>query len=414
MKQGPTVIIGGGITGLCTAYYLVKRDQPVVVISRDPFGDGASSGNAGILAAGHLPLPRPGLAVKALRWMLDRQSPLYIPPRLDPALIRWFWNFHRACNQRQISHCMDILAPLGRRALECWQDILAAGDFACDFRSRGWLEVYRTRAGCREATAEGDQVQDLGFEVVNLSGPELRAREPAFGPEVAGAVHYCDSASLDPLAFMTGLPAWLEERGVVFRSGEEVSELMVSRDRCVGVRLATGDEVRGADTVLAAGIWSAGLAKAAGLNLPMQAGKGYHLDLEPPSPPLETPAVLMERAIAVTPMADRLRLAGTVEFSGVNRNLVASRVRMLSAGASEYLSGISGARGLTEGCDLRPCTADGLPVLGWAPHLQGLLISTGGAKMGMTLGPALGQLAAELLLEGRTSLDVTSLQADRF
>ena len=150
------------------------------------------------------------------------------------------------------------------------------------------------------------------------------------------------------------------------------------------------------------------------MNLPMQGGKGYHLDLEPPSPPLETPAVLMEKAIAVTPMGGRLRLAGTVEFSGVNRNLVASRVQMLSAGASEYLSGISSSRGLGQGCDLRPCTADGLPVLGWAPRLKGLLISTGGAKMGMTLGPALGQLAAEFLVEGRTSLDITSLRVDRF
>lgn len=414
MKQDSTIIIGGGITGLCTAYYLVKKGRPVIVISKDPLGDGASGGNAGILAAGHFPLPRPGLSAKALRWMLDKESPLYVPPRLDLPLIHWFWDFHRSCNQRQTKHCMDTLAPLGQRALECWRDILAESDFACDFRSQGWLDVYQTEAGRRESTAEGALVRDLGFEVVDLSGQELRDREPAFGLEVAGAVHYCDSASLDPVAFMKGLPGWLEEKGVVIHSGEEVTELLVSGARCVGVRLKTGAEVLGNNTVLAAGIWSTGLARTIGLNVPMQGGKGYHLDLEPPSPHLETPAVLREKAIAVTPMAGRLRLAGTVEFSGVNRNLVASRVKMLSAGASEYLTGISASRDLGQGCDLRPCTADGLPVLGWAPGLEGLLISTGGAKMGLTLGPAMGQIAAELLVGDRVPLDITSLRVDRF
>jgi D-amino-acid dehydrogenase len=122
----------------------------------------------------------------------------------------------------------------------------------------------------------------------------------------------------------------------------------------------------------------------------------------------------MENFIAVTPMEGRLRLAGTVEFSGVNRDLIEPRVKMLSTGAADYLPGVPAADVLGKGCDLRPCTADGLPVLGWAPKIKNLLISTGGAKMGMTLGPALGQLGAELLLDGRSSLDLTSLRADRF
>jgi len=414
MKQGPTVIIGGGITGLCTAYYLIKRGERVTLISRDPVSDGASAGNAGILAAGHLPLPHPGLSAKALRWILDREAPLYIPPRLDLGLLRWLWNFHRACNHRQVAHCMDILTPLGLKTMECWREILTENDVRCDFRPGGWLNVFRSEAGRREATGEADLVRDLGYEVVPFSGQELREKEPAFGPAVSGAFHYRDSASLDPRAFMESLAGRLEGLGVEFVWGDEVTELIVEKGKCSGVRLASGAEVLGGSTVLAAGIWSTKLAEAAGLKLPMQGGKGYHLDLPTPSPALGTAAVLMEDFIAVTPMAGRLRLAGTVEFSGVNRDLVASRVRMLSTGAAEYLPEISAVDALGKGCDLRPCTADGLPVLGWAPQIDGLLISTGGAKMGMTLGPALGQLAAEMLLDGQPSLDVTSLRADRF
>jgi D-amino-acid dehydrogenase len=414
MNPGPTVIIGGGITGLCTAYYLIKRGAPVILISQDPIGDGASGGNAGILAAGHLPLPRPGLAAKALRWMLDRESPLYIPPRLDLGLLHWLWDFNRACSHRQVTHCMDILTPLGRLTMECWRDLLVEVDIKCDFRPRGWLNVFRSEIGRREAAHEAVLVQDLGFEVARYSGQELREKEPAFGPAVTGAVHYRDSASLDPLAFMRGLVGRLAELGVAIRSGEEVTELIVEKERCLGVRLASGAEVRGSHTVLAAGIWSTKLAQAAGLKLPMQGGKGYHLDLESPTPELGTAAVLLENSIAVTPMNGRLRLAGTVEFSGVNRNLVASRVKMLSTGAADYLSGVPAANVLARGCDLRPCTADGLPVLGWAPQIQNLFVSTGGAKMGMTLGPALGQAAAEILLDGKPSLDLSTLRADRF
>lgn len=414
MKQGPIIIIGGGITGLCTAYYLIKRGEPVILISRDPVGAGASTGNAGILAAGHLPLPHPGLSAKALRWILDRNAPLHIPPRFDPDLFRWFWHFHRACNRNQVAHCMEILTPLGHRTMECWREILTATEIRCDFRPGGWLNVFRSEAGRREAIHEAALVRDLGFEVAEYTGHQLREKEPAFGPAVTGAVHYRDSASLDPRAFMESLADRVGGLGVEIQGGEEVTELMVEKGKCSGVRLASGTEVLGDRTVLAAGIWSTNLAEAVGVKLPMQGGKGYHLDLPSPSPALGTAAVLMEGFIAVTPMDGRLRLAGTVEFSGVNRDLVESRVRMLPSGAANYLPGVHSADVLGKGCDLRPCTADGLPVLGWAPQVRGLLISTGGAKMGMTLGPALGQLAAEILMDGQPSIDVTSLRADRF
>jgi D-amino-acid dehydrogenase len=414
MKQEPTIVIGGGITGLCTAHYLSRRGEPVTLITRDPPGEGASGGNAGILAFGHLPLPRPGLAVKALRWMLDRRSPLYVPPRFDPALYRWFWNFHRSCTDRQVAHCMDILAPLGRLAMECWGELLADADHRCDHRPGGWLDVFLSEAGRTEAVLEGELVRDLGFDVAQCSGAGLREAEPAFGPNVLGAIHYRESASLDPREFLRGLAEQLAGQGVEIRTGEEVAELIVAKDRCLGVRLIAGDQVRGGRTVLAAGVWSTRLAETARLKIPLQAGKGYHVDLEEPAPPLNTSAVLRETYIAVTPMNGRLRLAGTVEFSGVNQDLNASRLEMLSSGASQYLSGISAARVVARGCALRPCTADGLPVLGWAPQVKDLFVATGGAKMGLTLGPALGSLAADILLDGRTCLDISSLRADRF
>lgn len=409
-----TVIIGGGVTGLCAAWYLARRGREVIVLDRDPVGEGASGGNAGILAAGHLPLALPGLAMKALGWMFTKDSPLYIPPRFDLPMFRWFWNFNRACNQATLQRSMETLAPLGVLAMEEWSTLIDEVGADCDFRTNGWMNVYRTDRGRRESEEEGKVMVKMGFGVESYDGPTIREREPIMNGEVRGAVSFTDSASLDPVAFMKGLATRLAAMGVVIRTGVEVEELIMEGGRCLGARSKQGENFRGAQTLLAAGIWSSGLAEAADLKLPMQGGKGYHQDLEGLGSQLSAPCVLIERFIAVTPMGDCLRLAGTVEFSGLNRDVVLERVDMLTRGASWYLAGVKKAEKLGQGCDLRPCTADGLPVLGWAPGVEGLMISTGGAKMGVTLAPALGKTAAELMLEGRSSLDVSNLRADRF
>ena len=409
-----TVIIGGGITGLCTAWYLARRGREVVVLDRDPVGEGASGGNAGILAAGHMPLALPGLAVKALKWMFTKDSPLYIPPRLDLPMFRWFWNFNRACNQATLERSMETLAPLGFLAMEEWAVMIDEVGADCDFRTHGWMNVYRTEEGRRESEEEGEVMVKMGFGVESYDGPTTRDREPIMNDAVQGAVRFTDSASLDPVAFMKGLAAKLKAMGVEIRTGVEVDALIVQSGRCLGARSKQGEDFRGNQTLLAAGIWSTGLAAAAGLKLPMQGGKGYRQDLAGLGAQLSLPCVLIERFIAVTPMGDRLRLAGTVEFSGLNHDLVQERVDMLTRGASWYLEGVKEAEKLGQGCDLRPCTADGLPVLGWAPGLEGLMISTGGAKMGVTLAPALGKTAAELMFDGRAGLDVAALRADRF
>ena len=414
MATERVIIIGGGVVGLCTAHYLIERGRSVTVLDRGTPGDAASIGNAGILAAGHLPLPQPGLAAKAVRWMLDRDSPLYIPPRLDLELYRWFWDFHRACNQQQIEDSMAVLAPMGRLTMECWRKLLADGDIVCDYRPQGWMNVYLSEAGRRDAEQEAELMQRLGFAVVQYDGPLLREREPAYQDTVAGAVHFTDSASVDPVAFMAGLTASLRQRGADIRDDAEVAGFIIEGRRCLGVLLTGGEDIRADRTVLAAGIWSTRLARSAGLKLPMQGGKGYHLDLAAPSPSLSTAAVMAEKFIAVTPMGDRLRLAGTVEFSGLNRRLVTSRVKMLATGSADYLRGVGEVEPREQGCNLRPCTADGLPVLGWAPGLENLLISTGGAKMGLTLGPVCGLLAAEMMSGQKPTIDIDLLRADRF
>jgi D-amino-acid dehydrogenase len=409
-----TVVVGGGIMGLCTAWYLARRGRRVTICEQGRIAESASAGNAGIVALGHLPLPRPGLARKALRWMLDSRSPLYIRPRGDLHWLRWLWDFQRACNAAQVERSMSMLSAMGHATIDGWEEILAAESLDCTWERGGWLDVYRSEAGRREAEHEGEITERFGFAVQQQDGDTLRRDEPAFADEVGGAVRYPESAFLDPGLFLAGLAARLKARGVEIREESPVQRLILRRGRCLGVELAGDEKLEAAEVVLAAGVWTRALAWQVGLRIPLEAGKGYHLDLEPSGPRLRTACVLNESFVAATPMGEILRLAGTVEFSGINRCLVRRRLEMLRQGAAAYLRSVGDAPGHSEWCGLRPCTPDGLPVIGWAPQLGGLFVATGHAKMGLTHGPITGRLASECILDGRPSLDITPLRTDRF
>jgi D-amino-acid dehydrogenase len=413
VSQRHTIVVGGGIVGICSAYYLAKRGERVTLLEQGSIGDTASTGNAGIVALGHLPLPRVGLAKKAVRWMLDPSSPLYIPPRLDFQLFAWLWRFHRACNPAQVATCMRVLAEMGRETIACWQQIIDAHGIDCAWKPDGWLDVYRTPEGRHHAEQDAQVIGEYGFEIEHLTGAQLRAADPSFSDDVLGAVRFTESAFLNPGAFMTNLARSLPDLGVDVREDVNVAQLHKNNGRIAGVRLADNALLEADRVVLAAGSWSTPLAASIGVKLPMQAGKGYHLDLVMPDPPPQTACVLTETFVAVTPMDDTLRLAGTLEFSGINHRLVRKRLEMLPTGARQYFHGIDEAKVKSQWCGLRPCTADGLPVIGWAPNVQDLFIATGHAKMGLTHGPITGKLVSQCLLGDEPSVDITPMRVDR-
>jgi D-amino-acid dehydrogenase len=181
------------------------------------------------------------------------------------------------------------------------------------------------------------------------------------------------------------------------------------------VRLENGDVVEATNVVLAAGVWTTALAADAGVSVPMEAGKGYHLDLPAPDPCPRTPSVLAETFVAVNPFGDRLRLAGTLEFTGINADMLERRLEMLPEAAAGYLRSVTAgdrANGVAW-CGLRPCTADGLPAVGWT-DVDGLFVATGHAMMGFALGPLTGRLVAESILDGRPSLPLDPVSPRRF
>ncbi len=414
MTEDHIVIVGGGVMGLCSAYYLNQRGVRVTLLEQGTIADTASTGNAGIIALGHLPLPRPGLVKQALKWMFDQSAPLYIRPRLDIGLWRWILLFRRACKKEHVDHCMEMLSLLGREAIKCWQQIVEDENLECAYQQCGWHDVYRSNAGREHALRDAETIAGYGFDVQQRSGDELRSADPAFSEDVLGGVCYSESAIVDPVRFMVQLADRLEQLGVTIHQNTPVEELLMENKQCKGVRVSGGEQIKATSVVLAAGSWSSLLTKSIGMGLPMQPGKGYYLDLGCTETSIATACVLNEAFIAVTPMGDHVRLAGTVELSGLNQRIIQQRLDMLLSGAKQYFQGLDTVKVKSQGCALRPCTSDGLPVIGPVPHISGLYLATGHAKMGLTHGPITGRLVSEGILDNKTSLDITSLSADRF
>ncbi|TVQ56534.1 MAG: FAD-dependent oxidoreductase [Phycisphaerales bacterium] len=408
------IVVGGGVVGVSSAYELAARGARVTLIDRDGFDQGASTGNAGIIALGHPPLQRPGLVKQTLRMFLNPSNPLYIPPRLDADLLRWFWNFRRACSQAQFEHAMRVLTEMGWLAGECFDALVDGEQLDCEYHRTGWMEIFRTPDRMEQGREEAELVRSYGYNVSEYDGNELREREPAIRDDVIGAFHYTDSRFANPRKFVVELARAAEKRGVQLRTGVTVQRVIVDDGIARGVSLTNGESIDADVVVLACGIWTRDMAQQMQVNVPMQPGKGYHVNLTEPRRCPTTVCVCSETFVAVTPIEGGLRLAGTLEFSGINHRMVQRRIDMLRIAARDYLHDLDSCTIRSTWCGLRPCTADGLPVIGWAPGVRGAFIATGHAMMGFALGPPTGRLVAEAITGEKTSMDLAPFSPDRY
>ena len=287
----------------------------------------------------------------------------------------------------------------------------------CGYRPEGYYEVFRTAKALAAATEEATLIRQHGFDADLLSGDAMREREPALNDRIAGAVFLRDGASVNPHRFVTSLAERAGRYGAVVRTGVTVSAVVTKGREITGVEAATGERFPADAVVLATGAYSVELARQLGCRYPLQAAKGYHCDRkvsEGETPPLRATCMLGERSVFCTPMDGSVRFAGTLEFSGVNHTMRRSRLEQLTRSAQQYLTGVGDAAALSEWCGLRPCIADGLPVVGPVPGYRGAYVATGHAMLGLTLGPVTGMLVSEFVLEGRPSLDLTALSLERF
>jgi D-amino-acid dehydrogenase len=410
------LIIGGGVIGLCCAYYCARDGAAVTILEREVIGAGSSGENAGLVVPSHfIPLAAPGAMMQGLKWMLNSESPFYIKPRFDTELISWLLKFRKAATERQARAAMPLLRDLAWKSLRLYEQLSGEEHLEFGFQKRGLLMLYATATGEHACRHEADLARQIGVEAEVLDRSRLEELEPHASFGAAGGVYYPGDAHLSPSAFLGVITHRLREMGVTILPGTVVLGIDGNGTRGTTVRTSSG--VYEADVcVIAGGAWSHRLVHDLRVNLPLQPGKGYSVTINRPSLRLTIPSILTEAHIAVTPLGNQLRLAGTMELAGHDLSINMRRVDAIIRAVPRYYPGFAPAAADREHPwrGLRPCSPDGLPYLGRLRSYRNLIVATGHAMVGMSLGPVTGTLVADLVAGRSPSIDIGLLEPERF
>lgn len=413
---GRAVIIGGGAIGVASAYFLHHTGWQVTVVDRGEIGRGCSYGNACLITPAHShPLPGPGVMQQGVRWLFRADSPLYVKPRLDPAFLRWAWQFRRFCTRDASERSARALLALSRMSLDLFEDLARAPGPSFFFQRKGLLHVYLTDDAITEARREQEAFKQAGFDARLLSGQETLDLEPALSPHVRGGVHITGEAHGHSFEFVRSLAARLEPRGVRLLTRRAVSGITARGGRIEGVALASPAEHLPADlVVLAAGAWTPALAASLNISIPMQPAKGYSCTVNayPGSPAL--PVYISGTRVVITPIGDRLRFGGTLELAGFDERLDETRYRAVVAAATRALNDRLEMKQEESWFGYRPVTPDGLPIIARAAGVDGLIVAAGHAMLGFTQAPGTGKLVAELANGDQPSVPLEPFRLNRF
>ena len=412
------VVIGAGVIGVCSAFYLARRGFRVTVVDRGtPAHEGCSFGNAGMVVPSHfVPLAAPGMVARGLKWMWNPESPFWVKPRLSAELWDWGWKFYCAANERKVRQAAPLLRDLQLASRAAFEEFSHAGDFG--LVKKGLLMLCRTGHTLEEEGKAAEMARELGIGAEVLDAPATAKMEPDVRMDIVGAVYFPGDCHLSPNRFMHSMRERLAKSGVEFSWNAPVMGFQRNGDRIEAIN-SSGSHASGLradEYVLCGGSWSSSLARQLSLNLPMQAGKGYSLTLTNPRRLPRTCAILTEARVAVTPIGDTLRFGGTMEIAGLNEHINPARVQGIIKSVLKYYPEFQAQdfAGVKPWCGLRPCSPDGLPYVGRPARYSNLTVATGHAMMGLSLGPVTGQLVADIVSNIEPFTDISQLNPDRY
>ena len=407
------LIIGGGAIGLATALALLDAGRGVRILEAGAVGGGASHGNCGTITPSHAPpLAAPDVVAQALRWMFTPDAPLYLKPRVDPALWHWLLRFAVRCNPRDWRQSTQARAALLNDARARLADWVSRYDLQCEFEEEGLDYVFRDPRRFQQYVDESVVLKTFGIATQVFGGTDYEREEPAMLPGMAGAIRFPGDARLRPDRYVAELARVVRERGGVIEEQCRVDRLEPTSD---GVRLATSQgERKGGAAVIALGAWTPAFARRLGIRAPIQPGKGYSITYSRPARVPRHPMVLKDRSVCVTVWDSGFRLGSTMEFSGHDDTLNATRLAALERGAREFLREPVGAEVHERWCGWRPMTWDDLPLLGRAPGQRKVWIAAGHGMLGISMSTASGQLVADLMTGRAPAIDPAPYRVERF
>ena len=410
------IVIGGGIIGLCSAYYLQKSGWEVMVLDHSEVKNNCSYGNLGMIGPSHfVPLASPGMVAQGIRWMFNKRSPFYVKPSLNRSLISWGFKFIKNATAQNVEKGAIPLLHLNLYSKELYDALQNQPGFDFALEHKGILMYYKTEKVAEEEIHLAEKARSMGVEALALTKEQVQELEPDTALDILGAVHYRCDAHLYPNKLIPQLVQHLKNAGVDVQTDNPVKQVVVEKGKIK--KLITDKGEYTADmVVMAGGAWLSQLAKMVHQDIPLMPGKGYSFTQDHPEKKLNVPAILCEARVAITPMNGHMRYGGTMEIGPVNPKININRVEGIVQSIPRYFPEMK--LEVPEEKDIwygfRPCSPDGLPYLGRSTEIQNLIIAGGHSMMGLSLGPATGKIVADLANGQKPAIDISAFAPGRF
>jgi D-amino-acid dehydrogenase len=411
-----TIIIGGGVIGLFSAYYLHKSGWEVDVLEQTDLTNNCSFGNAGMITPSHfVPLASPGMVEQGIRWMFDSKSPFYVKPSLNKDLIGWGLKFVKSATKKHVERSAGGLRDISLLSKDLYHDFEKNSGIDFELQDKGILMLFKSPKMEEEELHMVEKATNLGLDAQYLKPEEARKLQPDIELDILGAVHYHCDAHMYPNKLMAGLVRYLENAGVKIYRNTEV--LKINSDAGKITSVDTKDKTFAGDAfVMATGSWSPAVAKLVGLSIPLMPGKGYSFMVNNPVKKMTIPSILCEARVAITPMNGGIRFGGTMEIGKINQQVNMNRVKGIVESVPKYFPEfklpVPAEKEVWYG--FRPCSPDGLPYIGLTKKYKNMAIATGHAMIGLALAPATGKLIADAFNEQKPVMDASIFAVDRF
>lgn len=413
------IVMGAGVIGVTTAWYLAQEGHEVEVIDRQPgVGLETSFANAGQVSPGYsTPWAMPGLPFKVAKWMMSKHSPLIIRPRFDTAMFRFMGELLANCSEKAYDINKSRMLRIAEYARDKIDALRDESGITYDGDQKGLIQLFRTDAQVEHAAEDMRLLAESGIDHQLLNVDEIIAHEPGLAHarhRLRGGLRLPGDQTGDAHLFTRRLAAMAEQKGVKFRLGTNIEAIEATSDSILSIRTSAG-RLKADAYVLALGSYSPRLMKPLELRLPIYPVKGYSLTM-PITDESRAPVSTVNDEtykVAITRLGDRIRIGGTAELTGFSLRLSPDRRETLELSFNEMYGGgdLSAARYWT---GLRPCTPDGTPIVGPAPRYDNLWLNTGHGTLGWTMAAGSGQIVADQISGRQTAIPSLDLSLDRY
>lgn len=406
------IVVGAGIAGVCCALAMQRRGIQVTLLERDEPGEACSFGNAARVAAGSVaPRATPGLLRQVPGMLADPSHPLKIRPGHLLRSAGWFWRFFRAARPERVRAIADGMHALCDRADDAFDELVAEAGARGVVRREGFLYAYADPGKFASARATVRYATDRGITFDELTPDEARELEPGLPRKLAGAFYRPNEALVtDPLQLTRRFVEAFVQRGGKIVKGEARA---IREDQDGAAVITDAASLRADNVIIAAGAWSPKLAATVGINLPIQAERGYHAEVADPGIELKLPVSLGDRHVSLSPLDGRLRIASGAQFAPVDEAPDWRRLDRLLESARSYYPELR-LEGHTRWMGARPTTPDSVPVIGLSRRHPQIGFACGHGMLGLTLAAVTARLVADQLGQAEPELDLSPYSPDRF